>query len=182
MLDRDGLQKALTRVGERLFERGQFVELAIYGGSAIMMQFAWRTGTEDVDAVVRDGYDERVLGSVVREVAAEMGLEDDWMNDAVGMFTPLQEPEELFAVAGLYPSPSRPGLRVLLATPSYLLAMKLMAMANPGRGTKDLDDARHLAREVGITTEQALMSLYVSVHGEEPALASRSRFARVLET
>ena len=59
MFDKARLIGALERLGEDLLARGLFMELAIYGGRAIVLQFDWRRSTEDVDAVVREGYDEQ---------------------------------------------------------------------------------------------------------------------------
>ena len=178
--DRDRLIEAFTLLGEDLARRGSFVELAVYGGSAIMLQFAWRLATEDVDAVVRQGSDERVLAPSVLAVAARMGLSPDWLNDAVGMFTPLEEPEILFEVSGTYPAGDRPGLRVFTARPRYLLAMKLKALSNLDRGDRDLVDARALAVDLGLQDVEALRALYVSIHCEEPSREHLRHFADVL--
>jgi hypothetical protein len=163
-----------------LADHGQFVELAIYGGGALMLQFAWRRSTEDVDALVRAGYDEAALAPSVRRVAERMGLEPGWLNDAVGMFTPLDEDETLFALSGTYPTGSTPGLRTVLATPSYLPAMKLHALQSLDRGDRDLNDARALAAPLAIGDVESLDSLYRSIYGEAPPLEARTRFRRVL--
>jgi hypothetical protein len=107
-LDRARLLEAFKALGSDLADHGQFVELSVYGGGALMLQFAWRRSTEVVDAVVRAGYDEAALAPSVRRVAERMGFEPDWLNDAVGMFTPLDEDESLFALAGTYPTGSPP--------------------------------------------------------------------------
>jgi hypothetical protein len=180
MLDRDVLSRAFDLLGADLARRGLFVEIAVYGGSAIMLQFAWRRGTEDVDAVVRDGFDARALRPSVAWVAGRMNLAPDWLNDAVGMFTPLQEDDSLFQACGTYPAGSEPGLRVLLARPAYLLAMKLKALSSLDRGDRDLADARALATHLGIASEDALLSLYVSIHGEAPGRELQRRFPAVL--
>lgn len=180
MLDRDVLSRAFDLLGSDLARRGLFVEIAVYGGSALMLQFAWRRGTEDVDAVVRDGYDERALRPSVAFVADRMNLAPDWLNDAVGMFTPLHEDASLFEACGTYPAGSEPGLRVLLARPAYLLAMKLKALSSLDRGDRDLSDARALATHLGIGGQDALRSLYVSIHGEEPGRELLRRFPAVL--
>ncbi|MCQ0989072.1 hypothetical protein [Jiella marina] len=104
-----------------------------------MMQFEWRRGTEDVDAVVRDGYDEVAIRPSITLVAEAMGLDENWLNNAVGMYTPLHETDDLFEAAGNYPSEGQPGLRVLLASSRYLLVMKLQALQNLDRGDRDLD-------------------------------------------
>ncbi len=180
MLDRARLSQAFQLLGEDLAGTGVFLEIAVYGGSAIVMQFAWRRSTEDVDAVVREGYDERALGPCVARVAERMGLPPDWLNNAVGMFTPLQEEDGLFALSGTYPGSGPPGLRVLLARPHYLLAMKLKALANMDRGDRDLSDARNLAVGLGLTKAEDLRKLYASIHGEEPRAETAMQFPAVL--
>ncbi len=180
VFDRDRLAEAFEHLGADLAARGAFLELAVYGGSALMLQFAWRRGTEDVDAVLRPGYDERLLAPSVARVAEIMGLPGDWLNDAVGMFTPLDEPDALFHLSGHFPAVGTPGLRVLVATPHYLLAMKLLALRSADRGDRDLIDARALAREVGITEGDALSRLYASIHGERPTGDLDVQFRSVL--
>lgn len=179
-LTRDRLVEAFGHLGSDLARRGVFIELAVYGGSALMLQFSWRRGTEDVDAVLRPGYDARVLAPSVARVGEIMGLPAGWLNDAVGMFTPLAEPDVLFLVSGSYPAVGTPGLRVLVATPRYLLAMKLLALRSADRGDRDLTDAALLAREVGIGDADALADLYASIHGEHPAGDLLAQFPSVL--
>lgn len=178
--DRERLLRAFEYLGTDLASRGVFLELAVYGGSAIMLRYAWRRGTEDVDAVLRPGYDERDLAPSVSRVAEIMDLSADWLNDAVGMFTPLEEAETLFEVSGNFPALGMPGLRVLVATPHYLLALKLLALSSLDRGDRDLNDARSLAREMGITDVEALRRLYTSIHGAGPTDDLLRQFASVL--
>lgn len=180
-LDRDHLNKAFDLLGADLAEKGHFVEIAVYGGSAIMLQFEWRRSTDDVDAVLREGYDERVLAASVDVVGRRLGLPAGWLNDAVGMFTPLVESDSLFVAAGTYPAAGPSGLRVVLATPPYLLVLKLAALGASGRGDRDAEDARRLAQELGLLTEAELADLYASIMGEEPPPEARRRFAAVLE-
>lgn len=180
MLDRQRLKQAFDLLGADLAGRGLLLEMAVYGGSALVLQFDWRRTTQDVDAVVRRDHGERLLAPSVASVAAAMDLPADWLNNAVGMFTPLDEDEAQFEFAGHYPA-EQPGLRVLLARPSYILAMKLRALANLDRGDKDLDDARALARELGITDAVALVELYERIHGERPRDDVRRQLGLVLE-
>ncbi|CAO4137814.1 hypothetical protein [Methylorubrum aminovorans] len=179
--DRTRLLLALERLGADLSARGLFVEMAVYGGGALMLQFAWRRGTDDLDAVVREGFDEAALAPSVGRVAEELGLPPDWLNNAVGMFTPLDEDPAWFTATGLYPADGTPGLRTVLATPRYLLAMKLHALQNLGRGDRDLSDARQLALQLGIRDEAALHDLYVSVYDEVPPDEASLRFRSVLQ-
>lgn len=177
---RERLAQAFRMLGEDLSCRGVFVEIAVYGGSALMMQFAWERSTEDVDAVVREGHGEDVLAPSVVSVAERLGLERDWLNDAVGMFTPPQEDDDLFSVAGSYPGDGRAGLRVLVATPAYLLALKLHALSSRDRGDKDVEDARRLALHLGLERESELLDLYASVYADSLPGAARERLVAVL--
>ena len=179
-LDAERLRQAFDLLGGHLAGRGLLVELAVYGGSAVMLQFEWRRSTEDVDAVVRYGFEEAALSPSVAYVAERMQLDPDWLNDAVGMYTPLEEPDSLFSVCNSYPEGRRPGLRVLLASPRYLLAMKLGALANLDRGNRDMEDARRIAAHLGLSDETELVALYVSIYDEEPPDDARRRFASVL--
>ncbi|TXM64108.1 hypothetical protein [Methylobacterium sp. WL120] len=180
-LDHGRLRQALEALGSDLAARGVFIELAIYGGGALILQFEWRRSTWDVDAVVREGFDEAVLAPSVARVAREMDLDSDWLNNAVGMFTPLDEPESLFEVSGVYPSEGPPGLRTLLARPHYLLAMKLRALSSLDRGTRDMDDARALAAHLGIVDLEGLVTLYASIYDEAPTIDARLRFPAILD-
>lgn len=180
MLDRTRLKEAFGLLGVDLARRGLFLELAVYGGSALVLQFDWRQTTQDVDAVVTASYDERLLAPSLAVVASAMDLPGDWLNNAVGMFTPLHEDDALFEFAGEYPQ-ERPGLRVLVARPTYLLAMKLKALANFGRGDRDLADARALAAELGVETIASLQDLYASIHREAPSDTVKRRLAAVLD-
>jgi hypothetical protein len=63
-----------------------------------------------------------------------------------------------------YPREEKPGLRVFVAAPSYLFAMKCMAMRVGGaEKSEDVSDVRNLAKLLGIgNAEQAfaLVSKY----------------------
>lgn len=174
------LAQAFEHLGRDLASRGVFQELAAYRGGAIMLHFAWRKSTEDFDPVVRPGYDERLLAPSAGRGAALLDLPDDWINDAVGMFPPISEDETLFEVSGTYPGVGTRGLRVLVARPHCFLGMKLLAIANLDRGDRDMQDARMLARELGVIDVGELQRLYASIHGEPPAADLLTSFASVL--
>ncbi len=176
LLDRDRLIEAFERLGADLAERGVFVELAVHGGGALLLLFEWRRTTDDVHAVVREAFGAFALAPSVPKVAAAMGVDLDWLQNAV---TPLDEADGLFAASGTYPTGSSPGLRIFIAKPCYLLAMKLQALANLDRGDRDLDDARALARHLGLDAVEALHRIYRSIYDEEPPIEAQRRFAAV---
>lgn len=49
--NRASLERALEALGTRAYAEGKTIEIAIYGGSALMLTFDWRVATKDVDAV-----------------------------------------------------------------------------------------------------------------------------------
>jgi hypothetical protein len=149
------MEAGFREIGRKARAAGDLIEIAVYGGAAIVLAFDFRRATRDVDVVVKG--DAGPLRRYAREVAQERGWDPDWMNDAVKGFISAR------AAAGLrvfrtYPDADRPGLRVLTPTPEYLLAMKCLAMRiDPADDSQDLADIRSLMRETGLTTEAALI-------------------------
>jgi hypothetical protein len=159
MLSVDDLHSALTDLGTRAFEQGKTVELAVYGGSALMLASNFRVASEDVDAVAAT--DQGLIDQLARQIAEERGWPLDWLNDGVRTYLSpnvdgLGQHHVLFRT---YPDEQRPGLRVFVPTAEYLLAMKLMAMRlDPAGGRSDLGDILRLIEVVGIAEKKELQS------------------------
>ncbi|HEX5326512.1 MAG TPA: hypothetical protein VFW75_07565, partial [Acetobacteraceae bacterium] len=155
--DRQSLEAALHELGRRSSAECKTIEIAIYDGSALMLTYAWRVATRDVDAVFEA--DRETVRRLAGQIAEERGWDRDWLNDGVKGFLSPADPasKTLFRT---YPSEQEPGLRVLLACPRYLFAMKCRAMRIGGAETgSDVDDVRHLAAEIGITNAQEALDL-----------------------
>lgn len=120
-------------------------DLFVVGGAVMCLAYAARPSTQDVDALFRPA---RQIRTLAARVAVEAGLPPDWLNDAVkgflserGDFVPFLELDHL---------------RVLVAQPEYLLAMKCLAM-RIGAEFFDEDDVRYLLRHLDISSyEQAV--------------------------
>jgi hypothetical protein len=120
-------------------------ELFVVGGAVMCLAYAARPSTQDVDALFRPA---RQIRLAAARVAVEAGLPPDWLNDGVkgflserGDFAPFLELDHL---------------RVMVAQPEYLLAMKCLAM-RIGAEFHDEDDVRYLLRHLDIGTyEQAV--------------------------
>ena len=159
-LDVDVVSGAFELMGRYLRDREVLGEVAIYGGTAILLQFDWRRATQDVDAVILNGEREGVVKDAVAYAALALGLPDEWLNNYVDGFTPETEDRSFFSVFGSYPSGETPGLRVFLAKPGYLCAMKLKALQRGALDDRDFEDAVRLAREIGVEDEEGLMRVY----------------------
>jgi hypothetical protein len=87
-LEQETIVEALRRLGELAAAEGTAIEICIYGGTAMMLAYNARAATKDVDALVRP----RDTGlRLARQVAAEMGLYSEWLNDDVRIFLSNQE-------------------------------------------------------------------------------------------
>jgi hypothetical protein len=173
-MDIETITKAFDLMGRYLRERNTIGEIAVYGGSAILLQFPWRKSTEDVDATF--GKPEASVKDAAAFAAIELRLPDGWLNNSVGSFTPEVEEEDFFVLFGDYPRGEKSGLRVCLAKPEYLIAMKLKALVRDSYDDKDFDDIVGLAVEARIETAAQLNDLFASFFPEEkldPVAAAR---------
>ena len=172
-LDADAIVAGFETMGRYLQERGVAGEIAIYGGTAILLQFDWRTITQDVDALVSSGGREDVVKDAAAYASLKHGLPPEWLNNAVGGFTPITERSDFFEAFGTFPSDGAPGLRVKLAKPEYLCALKLRALERADPQDKDFQDAVRLARASGVTEEAELERMHADFFPDEelPAIA-----------
>lgn len=129
---------ALQALGDELARREVSGQIFIVGGAAMALAYSTRRVTKDIDAVFEP---KGVIYRAAAIVADDLGLPEDWLNDAVKGFMPGDDPDRV-------PLPEVRGIEVTTASPAYLLAMKLMAM----RFGEDEDDIEYLLRRCGITS------------------------------
>ncbi len=164
LLDRGGLVEAFGALGEMAWATGKTIEIAVYGGSALMLSYDWRLATKDVDGVYEN--DRAVVRALAARVAEERGWPRDWLNDGVkGFLSVLDADEGVKTLYGEFPSSDVPGLRVFVPRPEYLFAMKCRAMRVGGVDENgDVEDIRGLAREIGISSVGEALSLVGSFY------------------
>ncbi len=84
----------------------------------MVLAFRAREATKDVDAIFEPASEIREAAGLVAE---QLGLPDDWLNDAAkGFLSPAGDFAPLSSLA-------LPNLRVQAPTPQYMLAMKVLA-------------------------------------------------------
>jgi len=157
------LREALSALGEEALAAQKTIDIAIYGGSALILASNFRISTKDVDAVFED---DGFVAEAADRVGQRLGLPQDWLNDGVRTYLAPEDSKarELF---GSFPSEERPGLRVFVPTPEYLLAMKLMALRiDPSSGAKDLDDILNLMMIAGLADKNAVLRLAAQFYPE----------------
>jgi hypothetical protein len=155
ILAKNDILRGLRKIDARAKQSGVLVDLAIYGGAALIIAFDLGHATRDVDAVVRGRPD--FLRTAAADVAEEEGWPHDWLNDGVKGF--VSSEEEMLLMEDFPASPDG-GLRVHVPSLEYLFAMKCMAMRPEGLdGSHDISDIEALAGKIGFKTSAEALSL-----------------------
>lgn len=161
--DRDALLDAFDRIGRAAARAGTKLQIAVYGGSALMLASNFRLATEDVDVSKLEHPLPDWLDAVVREIAQQNGWEEDWFNDGVAFhLSPLADSAADHLEFGTFPRDgATAGLVVSVPSAEYLLALKLKAfrVLDPLRGETERLDILNLMRVVGIDTVEEAIAL-----------------------
>jgi hypothetical protein len=173
--NRATLEQAFERLGQIAVDAGKIVEISVYGGSAIVLTMNFRVATQDVDAVFES--DRAFVRRAAEIVASDFGWSADWINDGVKGFLSVKDMEQNAKVLfRSYPTEEMPGLRVFVATPPYLFAMKCLAMRIGGVETsQDVEDIRQLGSLLGIENTQQAIEI-VSRYYPASRLPPKTRF------
>jgi hypothetical protein len=147
VLSEKDIRRLLDLLNAELRKSGVKGELYLVGGAVMCIAFHARPATRDIDGFFVPA---RQVREAAARVASETGLEAGWLNDAVkgylsdqGDFAPFLELDHL---------------RVMVARPQYLLAMKCLAM-RIGQEFHDEEDVRYLLRHLDISTFDAAVGV-----------------------
>ncbi len=151
-LSREQLVALLREVGLILQEQSLEASIYVVGGAAMAMVFDSRRVTKDVDAAIRSHHEE--FHKAVTIVAERNALAPDWVNSSAGAFMPNHLDDAADEM-------NLPGLRIAIASPEHLIAMKLRAMRR-----RDLDDLETLFRSCGIETPEQAADIHDRLFGE----------------
>ena len=139
-------------------------ELYLVGGAVMCLALDAREATRDVDAFFKPA---AVIRAAAARVASRAGLPDSWLNDAVKGY--------LGARGDWEPFLELPHLRVFVARPEYLLAMKAVAL-RLGEEFHDLDDVRYLIRYLNLTTPEEALEI-VRRYFDDDRILPKTRLA-----
>ena len=132
------IRRLFELLNDELRESGTSGEVYLVGGAVMCLAYDARPSTVDVDAYFRPA--EEVRKAAAR-AAVKAGLPPDWLNDGVkGYFS---------AEGDFAPFLELDHLRVMVAQPQYLLAMKCLAM-RIGAEFHDEEDVRYLLRHLDV--------------------------------
>jgi len=177
--DRDQLLAAFDEIGEAAVSAGTRLDIAVFGGAALILASNFRFSTEDVDIAEIGRPWPDWLTTVVARIATRNGWVEDWLNAAVTSFlSPHAQPARDLVIWGTFPrAADKTGLTVFIPTARYLLALKLKALrvANFKKGTKDLADIGNLLRVLDIQDENAAIAILSEFFPKSAADADKAR-------
>src|SRR6266496_5826253 len=84
--DREQLLAAFDEIGLAAVSAHTRLDIAVYGGSALMLASNFRFSTEDVDIAEIGRPWPEWLSTVVERIAQRNGWQESWLNDAVTFF------------------------------------------------------------------------------------------------
>ncbi len=141
------IRRLFGLLNDDLRRAGTEGELFLVGGAVMCLAYSARPSTQDVDALFRPA---REVREAAARVAVRAGVQPDWLNDGVKGF--LSERGEFRAFLEL------DHLRVMVAQPEYLLAMKCLAL-RIGAESHDEDDVRYLLRHLDVGTYERAIAV-----------------------
>jgi len=153
MLTRERIIRALKLLGKELVKESLSGEILLTGGAAMCLVHSARDMTKDIDALYEPKSD---INRLVKKIAEQEELPEDWLNDSVKGFVTENAPREDFLALD--------GLKITVVSPEYLLAMKLMSARF---GETDADDIRFLINKLQIKTVDeayAILTRYYPVN------------------
>jgi hypothetical protein len=178
--DRDQLLGAFDRIGQVAAAAGSRLELAIYGGSALILASNFRFSTEDVDIAYLEHPWPDWLTAALGEIARRNNWSEDWFNDAVEFhLSPLADRASDHVEFGTFPRDETPvGLVVSVPTAPYLLALKLKAIRinDPAKGEIEARDIRQLMRVVGCRSADDAIAVLARYFPASAAASEKQRF------
>lgn len=179
-MTRDALLDAFDRIGRAAAKAGSRLQIAIYGGSALMLVSNFRYATEDVDVSELPRPLPEWLATELRNIARENRWQEDWLNDAVSFhLSPHADHSADHLEFGTFPRDgSPPGLVVSVPTAEYLLALKLKAfrIMDPLRGEAERLDILNLMHVVGIWSVEDAIALLGRYFPMSAASSEKQRF------
>lgn len=155
-LNKQDILFGLQEIGRKAKERNSVIDIAIYGGAALILAYDLRRMTSDIDAVNKG--DNVLLGKIVEEVAEEKNWSKNWLNDGVKGFVSGKEKLVEFDY-------EFEGIRLYVPSPEYLLAMKCMAMRMEEIENKsDVEDIKLLIDVIGIKDTERVFEIIESFY------------------
>lgn len=151
LLTGDRIRSLLEDLADELAAVGETGELFLVGGAALALGYDARESTRDVDALFEP---KLAVYEAAARVGVRAGLDAGWLNDAMKGFLHGDDVDRRMVMEW-------PSLLVFVASPRYLLAMKLLA----ARVERDADDIELLLQLSGISEVEEALDLVEAAYG-----------------
>ena len=178
--DREQLLNALDEIGQAAIDAKARLDIAVFGGSALMLASNFRFSTEDVDMAELGHPWPEWLSAAVGRIAQRNRWSEDWLNDGVTFhLSPIADPLRDLLAYGTFPRRNeKVGLTVFVPQARYMLALKLKArrMSDLGKGAKDLSDVAHLLGVLDIKDIEQAIAILAEYFPKSAAYADKQRF------
>jgi hypothetical protein len=177
--DRNGLLDAFDAIGEAAIAAQTRLDIAVFGGSALILASNFRFATEDVDIAELAQPWPTWLTNAVTDIAQKNGWSDNWFNDAVSFHLSAHAQTDDLVRWGTFPrSLEQVGLTVFVPTAEYLFALKLKAsrVSDFSKGRQDLIDIANLMQVLGITAVEQAITILAKYFPASAAHADKERF------
>jgi hypothetical protein len=151
-ISKEAILTAFGDLSDALAKESVRGELCLFGGSVMVLAYATRVSTKDVDAIFRPS---QAIRRLATRVGKENGMPEGWLNDGVKGFISTRHD----VIQGNLPQ--FPNLKLTMPTPEYLLAMKCMASRiNPTEEDGgDVRDIIFLIRHLKLKTAGEVMKI-----------------------
>lgn len=154
------MELALERLGRLLADRGVSADIVVAGGAWMALVLGARDVTPDIGAYLAPPTGP--IPQAIVDVAASLGLAEDWLNDGIKGFFFREPPQTLWR--------EFPGLRVCAVPADYMLALKIYAAR-----ASDADDAVTLICHLGLQSADDVLAI-VEQYIPERLLTVRHRY------
>lgn len=154
-LAKEDIRELLELLDEELAQDNALGEVYLVGGAVMCLVLGARDSTRDVDAFFKPT---RIIRQAAARVAARAQVPHNWLNDSVKGFLGSRGDYDAYLELD--------HLRVYVANPHYLLAMKCAAM-RLGEEFHDLDDVRFLLRYSDVSTVDDALSIVLRYFDDE---------------
>jgi|SRR5579859_3307587 len=177
---RDALLDAFDRIGRAAVDAGTKLQIAVYGGSALMLASNFRFATEDVDIAEISQPWPTWLSDVVARIADENDWSVGWLNDAVSFhLSALARTDRDLTAFGTFPRLGEGvGLAVFVPTARYMLALKLKALriSDFEKDQQDMSDVAHLLKVLNLSEVEQAIGILAEFFPNSAAHADKQRF------
>jgi hypothetical protein len=178
--NRDALLDAFDQIGRAAVKAGTKLQIAVYGGSALMLASNFRFATEDADIADIGRQWPVWLLETVERIAKENNWSATWLNDAVTFhLSPLAQAERDLTAFGTFPRrDEKIGLCVFVPTARYMLALKLKALrvSDFEKGQQDMADVAHLLKVLELTEIEQAVAILAEFFPNSASDADKQRF------